>query len=775
MRPAFQQLRLDRAELLRRRRQYIEEYARIMTKLKFRERVVRELLRAPGGGAVDVEAAAGMMQVLRHRMTRQGWKPRGGRDQRVVGQIALVDELQVQIDNAQVFFFAFQFSVYARAVVHIQKIWRACVCRPPFRVMVRESRVSLGYVFLVVHRLPALQPKLRRRIEKHKHDLFLRRRKASFVISVSMKRHLRVMMTLRWTHACLDRRIVDHKKRVVTAGYLQRWWKQYLEAAAIKKKALAYSAHLRAQEAARQRSAQDQREHEASKVLQEWSTHVMIQKHKYASRVFSSLHQRMRDSIEAVDLRDPWQSTHLLGRLVDEDVERQLQRHLHHVRMLEKVVKTRKGKSRARGRARVMQEGDVPIRAPGGDSESIVLDADEFEDEAPGGKLPPTVLPYTGLFPNLDPDRVLNASELCGSTWSFWLGIERLNVQLWTPELRREDQELSEMAKTFIRWYIGESDPIVADSTSDARLSKHPYLAPLKTLYKFNTVPVQPSAPHSASAVSFRRQGQAEHQKNDPNALNHFRWFPPEMLCPKCFVFLAGSRTPEGYCTRCGLAPHHARTGRYASKLGNRYHLTTSATSIRIDVDLFLVHVIFRAISLRAHYAGRTDAVPLFDAWVQALDESAPIIAKLHQYGCTKLAQLDQVPLASIGIRGRTVLLIRSVLWHVDKVLKWIKARSPYEMTMHSPPRALSESLADACDGDVGELEPRQKNINRRKGARRKAGGKGTRVVKEKTGKTHTKTLGLVRVHRTARPGAAASGRSASRYRRPRTAPNYRL
>ena len=124
MRPAFQQLRLDRAELLRRRRQYIEEYARIMTKLKFRERVVRELLRAPGGGAVDVEAAAGMVQVLRHRMTRQGWKPRGGRDQRVVGQIALVDELQVQIDNAQVFFFAFQFSVYARAVVHIQKIWQ---------------------------------------------------------------------------------------------------------------------------------------------------------------------------------------------------------------------------------------------------------------------------------------------------------------------------------------------------------------------------------------------------------------------------------------------------------------------------------------------------------------------------------------------------------------------------------------------------------------------------------------------------------------------------
>ena len=120
MRPAFKELRLERAELIRRRQTYIEEYARIMVKLKFRERVVRELLRAPGGHAVDVEVAAGMVKELRHRMRRQGWKPRGGRDKRVTEQIALVDELQVQIDDAQVLFFAFQFSVYAKAAVHIQ-------------------------------------------------------------------------------------------------------------------------------------------------------------------------------------------------------------------------------------------------------------------------------------------------------------------------------------------------------------------------------------------------------------------------------------------------------------------------------------------------------------------------------------------------------------------------------------------------------------------------------------------------------------------------------
>ena len=118
------------------------------------------------------------------------------------------------------------------------------------------------------------------------------------------------MKTLRWTHAYLDQRIVTHKRRVQTAGYLQRWWKQYLEAAAIKKKALAYSAHLRAQEAARKRSVQEQREHDASKILQEWSTFKMIEKHKYASRVFSSLHQRLRtDSCRHLEIH---KSSHLL-------------------------------------------------------------------------------------------------------------------------------------------------------------------------------------------------------------------------------------------------------------------------------------------------------------------------------------------------------------------------------------------------------------------------------------------------------------------------------
>lgn len=753
MREEFQKLRLDRAEMLRRRQCYIQEYARLIVKLKFRERIVRELLRKPGEHAVDVEAAAEMVVKLRHRMSKQGWKPRG-KDLRVVGQIQLVDQIQEQIDNAQVLYFAFQFGVQARAVVHIQKIWRACICRPPFREMVRESRLSLGYVFFVVHRLPALQPKLRRRIEKHKHNLFIRRRKASFVISVSMKRHLRIMKTLRWTHTYLDGRIVEHKRRVATAGYLQRWWKQYLEAAAIKKKALAYSAHLRAQEAERQRSAEEQRQHEASKVLQEWSSHIMIKKHAYASRVFVSLHQKLRDAIGRIDLRDSWQSKQLLGNLIDKDVERQVQRHLRHVQMLGRVVKTRRDKSRAKGHARIEQEGYVPIGVPGDDNESIVLDANEFE-KAEHEDIPPTVLPYTGLFPNLDPDRVLNGSELCGPTWNFWKGIERLNKQLWVPELLREDTELRGMAESFIRWYIGESNPIVMESGANLCLSDHRYLTSLKALYKFNSV--------SKKASSGAQKGVS----HSTNTLNEFNWFPPEMLCPKCFIFLSGSRSPEGYCTRCGLPPHYTRTDRYSSKLGNRYHLTTSGKSIRIDVDLFIIHVTFRSISLRAHYAGRTGSVPLFDAWVQALEEAGPTIAKLHQYGCTKLDKLYEVPLASIGIPGRTVLLIKSILWHVDEVLKWVRAQSLYEMTMHPTPKILLESR--------GLEDKRSKTRKLRKG-RKKNRSKGSK--NEKVKKMKRRGGGLPPVQQaSAKYSSALAGQISLKlkYRRPQTAPSYRI
>ena len=186
-----------------------------------------------------------------------------------------------------------------------------------------------------------------------------------------------------------------------------------------------------------------------------------------------------------------------------------------------------------------------------------------------------------------------------------------------------------------------------------------------------------------------------------------------------------------------------------------------------MDVDLFIVHVIFRAISLRAHYAGRTSSVPLFDAWTQALDESTPIIAKLHQYGCTKFAQLSKIPLASIGIRGRTVLLMRSVLWHVGEVLKLMRARSPYEMTLHLPPPILSENFGDDTVDDGSKREDRRDS---RKGPK----GRGRRKKKKKKKKhAHNRKRRLKHqedVHYGQLPGIQNSGYS---FCRPSSAPQY--
>ena len=62
-------------------------------------------------------------------------------------------------------------------------------------------------------------------------------------VSFSMKRHLRIMKTLRWTHAYLDQRIVTHKGQR-DSGYLLAVVEAF-KGGSHKKKALAYPAHLR--------------------------------------------------------------------------------------------------------------------------------------------------------------------------------------------------------------------------------------------------------------------------------------------------------------------------------------------------------------------------------------------------------------------------------------------------------------------------------------------------------------------------------------------------
>ncbi len=425
--------------------------------------------------------------------------------------------------------------------------------------------------------------------------------------------------------------------------------------------------------------------------------------------------------LKGIDLRDAWQCQHLLRKLIDKDVEATLQRHLAHVRAMQHVVGTTTGKSRARGRARVEQEGDVPahLGSGGGPEESVYLDAEEF---VPPTEIPPTVMCFTSLFPELEPEDFLTPSEMMGGSWNFWIGIERLNKDLWLPELLREDRELKGMATSFIRWYIGENAPVVLDLQSGKKeLSNHSYLEPLKELYRpsHNDPTLLPggAVPGGAGA-------------GDGTALNDFRWFPPEMLCPKCMTFRDKNTTPSGFCARCGLPPHYTRTDQVPSRATNRYHVTTSYTSMRCKVDLLLVHAMFRSISLRAHYAGRSRRVPLHAAWNQALDEAEPVISKMHKWGCTHMGQLPRVPLARVGVPGRSVLLIRAMLWHVDRVLKWMRRRTPFAMTLHSPTREEKAIMAEdarlarkakreAEDRALAELA-RQKTRENRREKRRK-------------------------------------------------------
>lgn len=173
------------------------------------------------------------------------------------------------------------------------------------------------------------------------------------------------------------------------------------------------------------------------------------------------------------------------------------------------------------------------------------------------------------------------------------------------------------------------------------------------------------------------------------SSLNQFIWFAPELLCLRCNSFLEGSTLPDGKCGVCGLPPHYSRTERKVTRMGNRYHCTTSYTSLRLDVDLFVIHAMFRSIALRSYYAGHGRSVPINEAWNMAISESKPIISKLLQYGCTKLEHFPRVPLTSIGIPGKTVLLLRNILWHINHVLKCAQDNSPYEFTMRPPPRDL--------------------------------------------------------------------------------------
>jgi hypothetical protein len=667
--------------LLRRRKHYIHEYARILNKLKFRERVVRELLRRPGGVAVvDWHEHRQELEQIREKRQSQGGMLKG-KEKRLLEQVDMMNVHQKHLDECQLLFFSFQFEIHARAVIHIQKIWRGCVTRPPFYIARYQSRLALASAFVALYKIPWLQPNIKYRIELNKRQLFLKRRKASFCISFTMKRHLRIMKTLRYVHPLLDAKIILHKKKIKSAKYLQNWWREYTEKAGILKRALAYSANLRAAQAERERSVGEQERHEAAKILQEWTGHIMILKHKYAAKIFCSLHQTMRNRLKHIDMEDTYQSDQLLRRLMDEDVEKQTQQHLAHVLQLQHVVETKSAPSRARGRARVEEEGYVTTRGGrgggggggggGGPEDSIVLDANEFPSD---GQIPATVLPYTGLFPNLDPDHILLPSELSGTKWNFWIGIERLNKELWIPELIREDKELNVMARSLITWYIGENEPVVQKLSTGRSLSTHKYLAPLKRMYKLGTL-----LPGGGTATAGASNG----------ALNHFVWFPPELMCPQCSAFLEESTLPDGKCGQCGLPPHYTRVERKRSRMGNRYHVTTSYMSLRLDVDLLVIHAMFRAIALRSHYAGSGRSVPVYEAWNMAISESKPIISKLLQYGCTKMKHLPNIPLTSIGVPGKTVLLLRNILWHINNVLTWAKTNSPYEMTMHPPPRDL--------------------------------------------------------------------------------------
>ena len=46
------------------------------------------------------------------------------------------------------------------------------------------------------------------------------------------------------------------------------------------------------------------------------------------------------------------------------------------------------------------------------------------------------------------------------TTWNFWKEIEVLNKEYWIPTIKTEDEEDLVVARGFIRWYIGESDPV---------------------------------------------------------------------------------------------------------------------------------------------------------------------------------------------------------------------------------------------------------------------------------------------------------------------------
>ena len=652
MRPLFLGLKADTIELNKRRSVYVEEIER----LKFSYNKISKKVEIIGKSYMNPKT--GIITLPEYNK-----KKPPARIDRLLDRMKKQEKAFAAGRKCRLTFFGFELSLQERAVVHLQRVFRGS--RPRRAQILARLRMSrmreLARLFLTVHPLPKIQKTMIRIVKSfHKAERF-RINNASRVLSKNLRFHAKRMQTYRWCIKQLDARIAIHKKQVWASHVIQSRYRKRMRYKSTLQQLMKYSNLKLEDERIALMGEQDGQRHRAANVLQKPVPGYLKRKHEYIENLWPHLHPKLGKHLLCFDLT-----------LEAHAVLRGLQQASWKEK--EALQIDRINRMRLENTSRFFT-ASPSLRK----HKAFELAPDPFKPEP----LPPTVLSVTGTFPVVGAPRPDDFDRYVRlTTWNFWLEIEVLNKEYWIPTIKAEDEEDFTVARGFLKWYIGESNPV-----------------------RRHILPKYPVSGHSRARIkkleeacqSYKFDGFNAKKESDllPKAYR-FVWIPLEALCEGCWTFK--NETPNGWCTECDLPPAYTRVvKKQPSKMRNRFHLTRSHKCIRAEIDLFMVHAVFRVNTPPEHPSRRQ---PFFQVWKSAVKGAKKHTFALKRWGCTTVGDLKSCPLLDIGIPARLALMIRKLLWHIDSVLNWMIDLCPLRPSLVPPKTLVTEDGWDPREDD---------------------------------------------------------------------------
>eukprot|EP00944_MAST-04C_sp_MAST-4C-sp1_P005864 g5864.t1 len=653
MRDIFESIKNERLELTRRRKKYVHEIEVLRFKYndisKKVEQIGKPYLDKLSGEIVlpkyDPKKPPARISRLLVRMEKQKLALKNVREHRLL-------------------FYNFELRLQAKAVVHCQRVYRGSI--PRTRKVLQHRRkaqvLELAKIFLSVCKLPGIQPVLIRTIKDFHKAERIRINNASRTISKNMKFHRKRMVTYRWCIAHLDARIKVHKKQRWAAHVIQSRYRQRLRYKKTLEQLAKYSNLKLEDERIALMGEKDAKRHKAANVVQKPIPIYLNQKHEYIETLWPYLHPRLQKYLLKHNLM--YEYLHVL---------RKLQRKSWKAK--EQIQIRRINRMRLENTSRLMRpklSHEIANRPL-----SAAVEPDPFAEE----RLPHTILPYTKCFPQAGRAIPRDFARIQRfTTWNFWIEIEKLNKEFWIPELKEEDKEDFRVARSFMEWYIGESQPVrrpilvkyPKKGHSTRRITQ---LENAGRIYKYN---------------GFRAKTDADLLPTEYKYI----WVAPERLCSGCLSFK--NENANGWCIECNLPPNYARKPeKKPPRSGNRFRLTRSACSVKAPLDVFMVHVMLR-INTPLHHPARRQ--PFFQVWKSAVKGSRRWIRVLKQWGCSYVGDLKDCPLLDIGMPPKICLLIRKLIWHIESVINWMIDMCPERPSLQPPKRMVATDGWDPAE-----------------------------------------------------------------------------